>query len=80
MNGEVHFFKGFYNYVEGGSSTVIKLYCAFRGRTMRKSVQVVDEEQDVFLLWPNAHGLMYIKVIIMHMCNLARVILFSCNM
>ena len=35
------------------AEVLIKLYCVFRIGTIRKSVQVVNEKQDISLLWPS---------------------------
>ena len=36
------------------------LHCVFRSGTIRKSVQAVDEKQDISLLWPN---ILYVELV-----------------
>ena len=36
-----------------------KLYCVFRSGAIRKSVQAVDEKQDIFLQWPKLYSDVY---------------------
>ena len=47
------FSKGFNSSIQCGSGTCT-LY-VLRDETIRKSVQAVDEKQDIFLLWPIKH-------------------------
>ena len=43
-----------------GAAHAYILYCVFRSGTIRKSVQAVDEKQDISLLWPN---ILYVELV-----------------